>query len=331
MSKSNVLVLVGPEINVPDVGDVYSSTLDYEFFENFASEHTKIAYRSDLKQFFKFVLGQFGRLGSVADLKRTHVIAYRNYLQSVSGRGGKPCCPKTVIRKLAAISSYCDFLVEKSLLGTNPTSSVMRPTDQVITQTNDLSDDQVKKLIEVVDTSKPVGLLHKAILTLMFSTGIRKSELIHLKLEDYREHEGFKIIQFIGKRGKLNRVPLHPTASYHLDLYIQSMRRQGKLKSSTEPLFQPTRNHSDPGNTDKHLTPSSIDFIIQKYCRKIGVTTHITPHSARASVIGSLLEHGCDLYRVSQMVNHSSVKTTQSYDKRGKKLSDSPVFHLKFF
>jgi integrase/recombinase XerD len=207
----------------------------------------------------------------------------------------------------------------------------MRPADQVITQTNDLSDVQVKRLLDAIDINKPAGHLHKAILTLMFSTGIRKSELIHLKLEDYGDQEGFKIIRFMGKRGKLNRVPLHPSASYHLDRYILSMKAQGKLGLSTDWLFQPTRNHVGRRLTDKKLSPSSIDFIIKKYCRMIGVTTHVTPHSARATVIGSLLEQGCDLYRVSQMVNHANVKTTQGYDKRGKKISDSPVFHLKFF
>ncbi len=309
----------------------FKESFNYEFFENFESEHTRIAYKADLKQFFEFILAQFGRLQAVAELKRTHVIAYRNHLQTSGGRKGKPCCPKTVIRKLAAIKSYCDFLIEKGLLSTNPASSVKRPTDQVITQTNDLSDDQVRKLIDAVDTQKLSGLLHKAILTLMFSTGLRKSELIHLKVEDYRDQDGFKVIQFMGKRGKVNRVPLHPTASYHLDRYILWMKGMNRLNTPDEWLFQPIRNNSRPGQLNKKLNPGSIDFIIKKYCRKIGVEAHITPHSARATVIGSLLEHGCDLYRVSQLVNHANVKTTQGYDKRGRKLSDSPVFNLKFF
>lgn len=331
MNKSNSLVIVKHVRHVPDVYEGYHSQLNYEFFENFESDHTKAAYKSDLNQFFGFVSHTFGPMRSIDDLNRSHVIAYRNYLQTNGGRKGKPCCPKTVIRRLAAVKSYCDFLIEKGFMKLNPTSSVRRPRDEVITATQDLTDDQVRRLIEAVDTNKMSGLLHKAILTLMFSTGLRKSELIHLKVGDYRDLNGYKIVQFIGKRGKVSRVPLHPTASYHLDRYILWMKDQGRAMSADDWLFQPTRNHSDNGHITKKLSAGSVDFIIKRYCRKVGIDARITPHSARATVIGSLLEHGCDLYKVSQLVNHSNVKTTQSYDKRGKKISDSPVFHLKFF
>lgn len=331
MSESNQVLVVSSEWAIDNNEQSPHARLDYEFFENFPSEHTRIAYRTDLKQFFQFILSEFGALESVANLIRPHVIAYRNFLQTTGGRRRKPCCPKTVIRKLAAVSSYCDFLVEKGLLAGNPTDSVMRPADQVITQTNDLSDEQIREVIQSVDTSKPAGLMHKAVLSLMFATGLRKSELIGLKLGDYTEQDGFRVVQFMGKRGKVNRVPLHPTASYHIDRYILGMKERGKLASSDEWLFQASRDNSGLGQVGNKLAPTSIDFIVKKYCSKIGVTTHITPHSARASVIGSLLEQGCDLYRVSQLVNHSNVKTTQGYDKRGRKISDSPVFRLKFF
>lgn len=331
MSKSNSLMIVEHVGDVANVSEGQRSTLDYEFFENFTSEHTKTAYKNDLLQFFDYIYGQFGQLRSVAELSRIHVISYRNHLQASGGRGGKGSCPKTVIRKLAAIKSYCDFLVEKGLLQTNPATSVKRPADQVITQTNDLTDEQVRQLILSVDMEADAGPLHKAILMLMFSTGLRKSELIHLKLQDYSEFQGYKIIQFMGKRGKVNRVPLHPAASYQIDLYLQRMKNQGRTLSAGDWLFQPTRNHHGERDTNKKMNPTSIDFIVKKYCRKIGVTVRITPHSARDTVISSLLEHGCDLYRVAQLVNHSNVKTTQGYDKRGKKISDSPVFNLKFF
>jgi len=330
MSKSNSLVVVEPVCDVPHVYEGQRATLDYEFFENFASEHTKTAYKNDLSQFFGYIYGQFGLLRSVAELSRTHVIAYRNHLQANGGRGGKGSCPKTIIRKLAAIKSYCDFLVEKGLLHANPAISVKRPADQVITETNDLTDDQVRQLINAVDMGAQAGPLHKAILVLMFSTGLRKSELIHLKRGDYRDQDGYRLIQFMGKRGKINRVPLHPAASFQIDQYIQWMENRGRAISADDWLFKPTRNHHNQ-DTNKKLNPTSVDFIVKKYCRKIGVTTRITPHSARATVISSLLEHGCDLYKVAQLVNHSNVKTTQGYDKRGKKLSDSPVFILKFF
>jgi site-specific recombinase XerD len=308
----------------------YQSQLDYEFFENFDSEHTKAAYKRDLVQFFQFVNKEFGQICHPRQLQKMHVVAFRNAIRAPKADGGRLYCPKTIIRKLAAITSYCAFLIEKGLMTTNPTAHIKRPKDEVITATNDLSDDQVKAVLDSVDLSKKSGPLHKAILVLLFSTGMRKGELINLKLADYQEHQGLKIIQFIGKRGKVSRVPLHPVAIFHLEKYIRYMESKGCQLEGDDYLFQGLGSKTN-SQTNKKLQPTSIDYIIKHHCRKVGITTNITPHSARATVIGSLLESGCDLYKVSQLVNHSNVKTTQGYDKRKKNLIDSPVFKLKYF
>lgn len=308
----------------------YSTQIDYEFFENFNSEHTKSAYKRDLKQFFKYVHEEFGQLTSPQQLNKMHVIAFRNALTALDNSGRPKCCPKTVIRKLAAISSYCVFLIEKGFLNINPVENIKRPKDQVITDTNDLTDCEVKALLNSVDIESKSGHMHKAILVLLFSTGMRKSELINLKLENYQEHQGLKIFQYTGKRGKVSKIPLHPSAIFHLEKYLNYLSNTGKNLRSCSYLFQSSKlNFQQFSN--KKLLPTSIDYIIKHYGKKAGIKTHITPHSARATVIGSLLEAGCDLYKVSQLVNHSNVKTTQCYDKRKKKLVDSPVFQLKYF
>ena len=330
MSRSEV---VRAENEVDDVCIAYSgykSQLDYEFFENFDSEHTKAAYKRDLIQFFQFVNKEFGQINNPPQLHKMHVVAFRNAIRAPKVEGGQIYCPKTIIRKLAAISSYCAFLIEKGLMTTNPTAHIKRPKDEVITVTNDLSDDQVKAVIEAVDIEKKSGPLHKAILVLLFSTGMRKGELINLKLENYQEHQGLKIIQFMGKRGKVSRVPLHPAAIFHLENYIKYMSAKGHELKANNYLFQGLGNNTN-SQSNKKLQATSIDYIIKYNCKKIGITANITPHSARATVIGSLLEGGCDLYKVSQLVNHSNVKTTQAYDKRKKSLIDSPVFKLKYF
>lgn len=319
-------------INAQGVGEALhnnSSALDFEFFENFESMHTRTAYKRDLIQFFKFINESFGSISSPMQLQKMHVIAFRNALHAPKSEGRNMCCPKTIIRKLAAITSYCNFLIEKGLMVTNPTANIKRPLDQVITETNDLTDEQVKTLLGSIDLSKRSGPLHKAILVLLFSTGIRKGELINLKLEDYQEHQGIKIIQYIGKRGKVARTPLHPVAVFHLENYLTHIKSEGAGLEPTDYLFQGCGNRSKIG-VNKKLQATSIDYIVKYHCKKIGVTENITPHSARATLIGSLLQSGCDIYKVSQLVNHSNVKTTQAYDKRKKSLIDSPVFKLEY-
>lgn len=327
----NAVVRVQDEVSAIEPSyNGYKSQIDYEFFENFNSEHTKAAYKRDLVQFFTFLRTEFGEITNLQHIQKIHVIAYRNALQSTTPNNGRSYCPKTVIRKLAAITSYCGYLIEKGIIHNNPTDHVKRPKDEVITDTNDLTDAQVKTLLASVDLTKKSGHLHKAILVLLFSTGIRKGELINLKFESYQEQQGLKIIQFIGKRGKVFKIPLHPSAIFHLEKYISYMVSQGKVLQAGSYLFQSCkqgRQHLP----NKKLQPTSVDYIIKHYSKQIGITDNITPHSARATVIGSLLQSGCDLYKVSQLVNHSNVKTTQGYDKRKKSLVDSPVFQLKYF
>jgi len=329
MSKNLAIKNIGELVEPCILYSGYSSQLDYEFFENFDSEHTRVAYKRDLAQFFEFVNSEFGPINHPQQLQKMHVVAFRNALQAPVSEGGRSYCPKTVIRKLASITSYCAFLIEKGLMTSNPTSHVKRPTDQVITATNDLSDDEVKALLASVDLNKKSGPLHMAILVVLFAAGMRKGELINLKFEDYQEHQGLKILQFMGKRGKLSRIPLHPVAIFHLENYIQHMKSIGRELKGGDYLFQGSPNRTSL-RSNKKLQGTSVDYIIKHHCKKIGVKANISPHSARATVIGSLLESGCDLYKVSQLVNHSNVKTTQGYDKRKKSLIDSPVFKLKF-
>ena len=108
------------------------------------------------------------------------------------------------------------------------------------------------------------------------------------------------------------------------------MKNIGRELKIGDYIFQGSPNQTS-FKPNKKLQGTSVDYIIKHHCKKIGIETKITPHSARATVIGSLLESGCDLYKVSQLVNHSNVKTTQGYDKRKKSLVDSPVFKLKYF
>lgn len=300
-----------------------------EFFENFNSHHTRRSYQIDINRFFEWVYTQF-QLSSYDDLERSFVIKYRNHLQEVGGRGGNPCAPKTVARKLAAISSYCDFLVEKSFLEFNPVSSIKRPRRDVVSPTNALTGEQVKKLLQAIPTNTTSGILHRSIIMMFFTTGLRKSEILNMKYKDYREINEFRVIEFIGKGGKIGQKVLHPTNIESLELYLSHMKEIGREHEPQDWLFQPGHNPTNPDNLNKPLNPKTINEIINYYAKKIELNFKVSPHSARATFIGELLELGVDIYTVAREVNHSSVKTTQEYDKRRKKLSDSPVFKLDF-
>ena len=299
-----------------------------EYFENYSSPHTRLSYLNDIKQFLRFVSER--NIHHYSEIERKQVIDYRNWLQELGGRDGTPCAPKTVARKLAAISSYFHFLVEINIIKYNPATSVKRPRHQVVTPTNALTSAQVRELFAAVEANKRAGPMHKALLIMFFTTGLRKSEILNLRYCDYREINDYKVIEYKGKGGKLGQKVLHPLCIEALEDYLEWMKQNKRAHGPSDWLFRPTHNPFEPTNLDKPLNPKTINEIIDHYARKIQLNFKVSPHSARATFISELLEQGVDIYQVAREVNHSSVKTTQEYDKRRKKLSDSPVYKLHY-
>ncbi len=301
-------------------------SLMYEFFHNFESPHTRKSYQLDIQQFFEFLKENFQSLKNFSQIERAHVVSYRNFMNDGE------LSPKTINRKLASLSSFCDFLVEKSLLNFNPCSSIKRPKHEVKNPTNDLSDEDIKKLFSIIQELKNEHLLHKAVIYLLFTTGIRKAELIQLRLKDYKKTpEGISVVEIKAKGGKFLTKVIHPDTAAIMDDYIAFIRSRDKEDYSTEDwIFRPSRNPLEKGSLNKPLNPKSVDYIIKTWCKKAGIFHRISPHSARASYIGSALDNGVDLYKVSRDVGHASVKTTEEYNKRKKRISDSPVWDLGF-
>lgn len=299
-----------------------------EFFDNFTSEHTRLNYRSDLNLFLKFAQQEFKL--DLLSVEREHIIKYRNWLSEVGGQKQVGHAPKSIARKLAALSSYFDFLVEKGQRQFNPASSVKRPRLDVRSPTQALTKDQVREILALIDKTKLSGALHSAMLMLFFTSGLRKSEVLSLRYKDYREINEHKVIEFVGKGGKIGQKLVHPEAVEAIEHYLSLMGASGRSHQREDWLFQPSHNPTNPQNLNKPLNPRTLNEILSQYAKVLGLNFSVTPHSARATFIGELLELGIDIYTVAREVNHSSVKTTQEYDKRRKKLSDSPVYKLKY-
>ncbi len=303
----------------------FNAELLYEFYHNFESPHTRKSYRIDISQFFEFLRDNFSTISNYHDIKRVHLVAFKNWL-SDSG-----LAPKSVNRKMAANSSFFDFLVEKNILQFNPTTSIKRPRQEVVTPTNDVSDEQIRHLLELVDAQKGPGLLHRAVIYTLFTTGIRKAELINLRLKNFYMKDGFYIIEIRAKGGKHLTKVIHPKCAEVINDYLDYLKTESNENLHPEDwIFRPSKNPLDPSHIIKPLNPKSVDYIIKTWCAKAGIDQRISPHSARASYIGSALESGMDLYKISRDVGHASVKTTEEYNKRRQKLQDSPVFGLGF-
>jgi integrase/recombinase XerD len=299
--------------------------LDYEFFYNFASPHTRDSYRRDILQFFKFLNLKFPQLDDVAALDRAYVVAYRNHLEESA------YAPKSVARKLSSLTSYFDFLVEKKIFPFNPCQGVKRPRQEVVTPTADLSDTQVETLLATLQEETPSAPMHRAVIYLLFSTGIRRAELINLKLKDVKKSQDHTFITVRAKGGKYLDKVLHPACLEMVKSYLEWMEAAGRALEADDYLLQPTRNPLNPGELNKPINPKTIEYIVKSWCKRAGIFERISPHSARATYIGSALEAGVDIYRVGRDVGHASVATTQMYDKRRKQMKESPAYNLGYF
>lgn len=306
----------------------FNAKLEYEFFNNFESPHTRRFYRLDIGQFFQFIGEHFPEVKNYHEVERVHVVAYRNYMHD------RESAPKTINRKIASVSSFYDFLVEKSIAPFNPCHSIKRPKHQVQKPTNDLTDEQIRALFSKVDELKEDNLLHKAIIYLFFTTGIRKAELINLKIKDYQCTDGIHTIEIKAKGSKLLTKVIHPKTAEVLDEYLSHIKalalQNGEEIKGDQWFFRPTKNPLDPTKLVKALNPKSVDYIVKTWCKKAGIHHRVSPHSARASYIGSALDNGVDLYKISRDVGHASVKTTEEYNKRKQRISESPVWGLGF-
>ncbi len=300
----------------------HTKKLEFEFFQNFESAHTRESYRNDLKSFFEFISSNFKRL-TTAEVHKLHVIAYKDWLTK------NQYAPKSINRKISTLSTFYRFLIEKNHMTYNPCDSVKKPKQTVKTETNDLSDEEVIKVLEIIQ--EKASPLHKAIVLLFFSTGIRKSELIDLKLKDYKEINGEMTITVNAKGGKTLIKFLPKQCSEALDDYITHMKNGGREIHPQDWIFQPSKNPSKKNaNLVKPIRPKSIDYIFIKYCKLAGINKRVSPHSARATYIGSALQNGANIVKVSKDVGHSSVKTTEEYNKRRNRFEDSPINSLGF-
>lgn len=296
----------------------------FEFFEDYASAHTRKNYQRDLNQFMLFMQEFFPDFKSWSNVERLHSVAYKKWLTELESSS------KTINRKLSSLSSFCKFLMEKSILDKNPFNSIRRPKQITATPTQDLSDEEVFTLLREADrdvgTSAP---LHRAIIYLLFATGLRKAEIINAKRKDLKTHNDINTLTVVIKGGKILEKVLHPQCYQVILNYIQWMGQIGREIHPEDWLFQPNKNPQN-GNLIKPLNPKSIDYILKTLAQKAGIFKRISPHSARATYIGSSIEQGVDLYRIAQDVGHKSVKTTEEYNKRKMRLKESPAYKLPY-
>lgn len=275
--------------------------LEYLELERNASEKTIQNYDHYLKRFLDFA-GDIDPSGIDLAIIRKYRLYLSRYQNSQTKNSLKRVTQNFFLIALRSFLKYlarmdvASLSAEKVELGSNDPSPLKV-----------LSGEDLKKLLESPNTHKKDGLRDKAILEVLFSTGLRVSELASLDVD--KINLGRREFSVIGKGHKERVVFLSDSASHWLEKYLNL--RMDNFK----PLFIRYQGQVDPLNYGENmrLTSRSIERIVEKYVKKVGLSTKATPHTLRHNFATDLLINGADIRSVQEMLGHSNISTTQIY------------------
>ena len=254
------------------------------------SEHTVKAYRGDLENFRDFLLKEEKKIEDV------DVATINTYISTLYGKNS----PASVERKVSSIRSFFSFLVRKKLVAQNPARLVRTPRKEKHLPVF-LSVDEVFNLVDVKDPGdSPLRIRDKAILELLYSSGLRVSELAGSTLADLSMGEAV-----IRVRGKGNKERIVPVGSKALSALGEYLGIREKLKPVCDHIFLNSRGGG--------ITTRSLARIIKKYGLVSGISKNVSPHVLRHSFATHLLAGGADLRAIQEMLGHASLSTTQKY------------------
>jgi len=263
------------------------------------SPETIRAYESDLGEFIRFLSGRAGTgaRSKSPDPRRVDPMHVRSFLADLSERHRKR---STVARKISALRSFYDWMRREGWVDGNPARDVSTPR-QERRLPRFLDQDEVTRLIESPDDATPLGARDRAILELLYATGMRVSELAGLTLADL--HPKDNEMRVMGKGSKERWVYFGERARAAMDRYLRA--RRSLRPARCDALFL--------NRLGTALTDRSVRRIVDRYVRQAALRRKISPHGLRHSFATHLLDRGADLRAIQELLGHASLKTTQRY------------------
>lgn len=270
-----------------------SRFLDYLRHERNASIHTLSSYRRDLGQLADYLEARGLVLSQVDNV---HI---RGFMAELHERKLKR---SSIARKLAAVRSFFQFCMKKGWLAENPARIVATPKQDKRVPSF-LSEEEMAGFLETPRSDLPLDLRDRAILELLYATGIRVSELVGINQEDVNFKE--RLIRIRGKGKKERLVPFGRIAGTRMAAYLRVRPTFLKAEVGEKALFL---NYQG-----SRLTARSVERIVDKYIRLTAIRRKISPHSLRHSFASHLLSRGADLRVIQELLGHESLATTQKY------------------
>jgi integrase/recombinase XerD len=268
--------------------------LDYCNVERGLAKNTVVSYRRDLEAYVKF-------LEAVA--KKGIALSSRDDIRDfMFHEKDKGLSASSIARNVTALRMFYRFLAREKLIKADVSTYIDSP--RLWKRIPDILDiSEVERLIEAPDGNAPQGIRDKAILELMYATGMRVSEVSYLKLSDVNMDVGF--VRCLGKGKKERLIPLGKKAISAIARYAEKVRPRQIKKTVVAELFL--------NRSGKRISRISLWKLIKGYARKARIKKSMKPHILRHSFATHLLERGADLRSVQEMLGHANIATTQIY------------------
>ncbi len=277
--------------NVKKWNEISRSYRKHLLLEKHLADNSIESYMSDLEKFAHFILRMYDL--PPKEVASEHIQKYMIRLYELGREKSSQA------RALSSIKSFYNFLLLEGKIEASPAELIETPkSSRPLPDT--LSTEEIDRIIGSIDDSTTKGLRDRAILELLYSCGLRVSELCDLRLSDLFFGEGH--IRVIGKGDKQRLVPISGIARDRIQLYLEKRR---ELKSSADTLFL--------NNRGKRLTRIMIFTIIKQATQRAGIDKKVSPHTFRHSFATHLLEGGADIRQVQELLGHESILTTEIY------------------
>jgi integrase/recombinase XerD len=266
--------------------------LNYLTVEKGLAANTLEAYRRDIYKFRKY-LDKTGQ--KITNFKRSDLLSFLNHLRDSGSQA------TTLARNIAALRGFCKFMLMEGIIGEDPIENLSTPKGwKRIPKI--IGTDEVSAMLKKPE-GKNLSLRDRAILEIIYSSGLRASEVVNIKMGDINFEAGF--ITISGKGSKERVVPMNETALTTVRIYIEESRPELLKKKNSQFLFL--------ARGGKHMTRQRLWQLIKKY--SVGLSTNISPHTLRHCFASHLLDGGADLRALQKMLGHTDISTTQIYTK----------------
>lgn len=291
-----------------------------KFLSTRKSKYTSEAYRKDIEEFFN--VKDVSEI-NIEDIKSVTIFEAAAWIETLKKFPGKKentyLSSASINRKISSLASLYNWIMKYSdnntgisIIKYNPFANLKEEKPEINSEeTEFLTKDETRRMLNSIKTDTIIGLRNKLIFSIAFSTALRKSELLNIKIKDITTIMGYNVIKVMQKRNKQDAKKIQPPVKALIDEYLRRTARDYDINSE-DYLFLNHSNNSE-GTATKPLSASSLNKIIEKCKKRIGIKKHLRVHSTRHTAITLAIDAGAPVNKVAELAGHSNIQTTMRY------------------